>query len=219
MNFRERIRRLSVAAEVSLITGIVFALPIAASTLSALSGTTHIQFTNPMLLRLVCEELVLMSLAGFILRLRGWSVQDVNLQVSWKAGGIGFFLVLFTCGTYSFLISLIAASGIIIHFAKVTLQSNVSLLPAILASFVNATFEEGFVVGYLLKAVEHEGVVFAVGLSVLIRLLYHTYQGPIAILSVLPLGITFGLVYWRIKQLSPLILAHAALDLLAFMSR
>ncbi|HUQ10090.1 MAG TPA: CPBP family intramembrane glutamic endopeptidase [Steroidobacteraceae bacterium] len=53
----------------------------------------------------------------------------------------------------------------------------------------------------------------AINVSTGIRLLYHLYQGPIGILSVVPLGLIFGYAYSRTRMLWPLIFAHIVLDI------
>ena len=55
-----------------------------------------------------------------------------------------------------------------------------------------------------------------IALSAVIRLSYHVYQGPIILVSILPMGILFAWLYWRTKRLWPLILAHAVLDFTSF---
>jgi membrane protease YdiL (CAAX protease family) len=49
---------------------------------------------------------------------------------------------------------------------------------------------------------------------VIVRLLYHLYQGPIGILMAVPMGLLYGYVYSRTRQLWPLVVAHVLLDLI-----
>jgi membrane protease YdiL (CAAX protease family) len=75
------------------------------------------------------------------------------------------------------------------------------------------------VVGYVIQALEaKQGIVFAIGISVLIRLLYHTYQGPIAAISIIPMGLIFAVVFWRWRNVVPLIVAHTIMNGLALSS-
>ena len=48
--------------------------------------------------------------------------------------------------------------------------------------------------------------------SAFVRLLYHTYQGPLAIVTILPLGLIFAAVYLKWRNLWPLVLAHTAFN-------
>ena len=88
--------------------------------------------------------------------------------------------------------------------------------PALMLLFlvVNSVFEEVFVVGYVIEAARAGDVGFAVSISAVIRLLYHTYQGPVALTSILPIGVIFALAYLRWRNLWPLVLAHTAINIL-----
>ena len=86
----------------------------------------------------------------------------------------------------------------------------------LLVSVVNPIFEEGFVCGYVLSALTSKvGINAAVAVSVAIRLTYHLYQGPIALLSVIPMGAIHALWYAKAQRLAPIIISHAILDFVA----
>ena len=46
------------------------------------------------------------------------------------------------------------------------------------------------------------------------RMLYHLYQGPIGIITIVPLGMLYGYTYVRSRQLWPLIVAHVLVDII-----
>ena len=48
-----------------------------------------------------------------------------------------------------------------------------------------------------------------------LRLAIHLYQGAIGVVSVLPIGILFAVYYLRTGKLWPVVVAHAAMDLVA----
>ena len=82
------------------------------------------------------------------------------------------------------------------------------------ASTVNGIFEELFVVGYIITALrEVRGVWTAINASTVLRLLYHLYQGPIGVITIVPMGLLYGYVYARTRQLWPLIFAHVLIDI------
>jgi membrane protease YdiL (CAAX protease family) len=54
----------------------------------------------------------------------------------------------------------------------------------------------------------------AINTSVVVRLLYHLYQGPIGIMTIVPMGLLYGYVYSRTRQLWPLVVAHVLVDLI-----
>ncbi len=88
----------------------------------------------------------------------------------------------------------------------------------VLAAIQNAVLEEVVMVGYLLtrwrQAGWRPGVI--IGTSALIRGAYHLYQGFGAFAGNVVMGVVFALVYRRTGRVAPLIVAHALLDIAAF---
>jgi len=75
-----------------------------------------------------------------------------------------------------------------------------------------------FVAGYVIAALKDvRGTTFAINVSVVIRLVYHLYQGISGVLSIIPMGLIFGYWFARKGRLWPLIAAHALLDLVPFL--
>jgi membrane protease YdiL (CAAX protease family) len=92
---------------------------------------------------------------------------------------------------------------------------DLSMQLVFLVSVVNGIFEELFVAGYIITAlVARRGMWMAINVSVVVRLLYHLYQGPIGIMTVVPMGLLYGYVYSRTRQLWPLMVAHVILDVI-----
>jgi membrane protease YdiL (CAAX protease family) len=88
----------------------------------------------------------------------------------------------------------------------------------VLAAVQNAVLEEVVMVGYLFTRWLGLGwsrpVVIA--LSALIRGAYHLYQGVGGFVGNVAMGLLFGWVYTRTGRVGPLIVAHTALDIVAF---
>jgi membrane protease YdiL (CAAX protease family) len=79
-------------------------------------------------------------------------------------------------------------------------------------------FEEVFVAGYAITALQQaRGMWIAINVSTAVRVLYHLYQGPFAFLMIAPMGLLFGYVYARTRQLWPLIVAHVLLDIVGLL--
>jgi membrane protease YdiL (CAAX protease family) len=96
---------------------------------------------------------------------------------------------------------------------------HVSMQLVFLTSTVNGIFEELFVAGYIITALrESRGTWVAINVSTVVRLLYHLYQGPMAVITIIPLGMLFGFVYARTRQLWPLIMAHVLIDIVGLSS-
>lgn len=82
---------------------------------------------------------------------------------------------------------------------------------------VNGIYEEVFLLAYLMRGLRRFGASTALGIAVFVRMLYHTYQGPVALVSVMAVGLIFGLYYQRTGRLFPVVLAHIAIDVFAFL--
>lgn len=82
-------------------------------------------------------------------------------------------------------------------------------------SIYNAVFEELLWLGLGMMAFRRFGVAPAAGISIALRLLAHAYQGPLALVTVLPIGVLFTVYYIRTRRLWPIVVAHAFQDTLA----
>ncbi len=88
----------------------------------------------------------------------------------------------------------------------------------ILSSLKNGLLEEILVVGYLRERLDRLawGPVGIVLLSATIRASYHLYQGWAGFVGNFLMGIVFMVFYLRTRRLWPLIIAHALIDIVAF---
>lgn len=88
----------------------------------------------------------------------------------------------------------------------------------ILAALKNALLEEVVAVGYLVERLEELrwGLPGIVAASALLRGTYHLYQGPGMAAGNVVMGVLFALYYVRTRRVAPLVVAHTALDVVAF---
>ncbi|HSN34770.1 MAG TPA: CPBP family intramembrane glutamic endopeptidase [Arthrobacter sp.] len=88
----------------------------------------------------------------------------------------------------------------------------------ILSAIRHGIVEEVIVVGYLLDRLGRFGwsVPLAIFSSSLLRGSYHLYQGFGPFIGNAIMGVIFALVYTRTRRLMPLVIAHALLDIVAF---
>ena len=88
----------------------------------------------------------------------------------------------------------------------------------VLSAVMNATLEEVVVVGYLLTRLGELGwrPRWALAASAVLRGGYHLYQGFGAFLGNAVMGLVFGTFFQRSRRVVPLIVAHALLDIVAF---
>ncbi|MFI5757620.1 CPBP family intramembrane glutamic endopeptidase [Streptomyces sp. NPDC051569] len=88
----------------------------------------------------------------------------------------------------------------------------------ILSAIQNSVLEEVIVVGYLLRRLGQLGwtPMAALVASALLRGSYHLYQGIGGFLGNMVMGVVFVLLYRRWGRVGPLVVAHALLDIGAF---
>ena len=221
----ERIRRLPAGVEFLVVVSWAFGLPIFTSIMSmGASGSAvaatggALVFNNSALLNILVFELIQSAFLVWFLRVRGWTLEKFGLSISWRGTGAGWLLLL---GTYLLVMGarFLAQSAlpVVMHAAVHAYPSadpRVSMELVFLTSTVNGIFEELFVAGYIITALATtRGVWTAINVSTVVRLLYHLYQGPIGIVTIVPMGLLYGYVYARTRQLWPLILAHVLLDI------
>lgn len=190
-----------------------------------LSATADIRtpvLSDAGLYSIVVYEIAALLLIANFLNLRGWSIQDFNLHVSWKLTGAGILLALGYYVVYYF--TWIVFELILGPFENswsdpVSVNTNLSMAAILITSIFNPLFEEGLVVGYIMKALrDRKGVWYTINASILIRLLYHLYQGLMVAIAIVPMGWLFAYVYARWNRLWPLIVAHGLLDFIALSS-
>ena len=201
-------------------------MPIISSIMSlgAGGGSAHaaggaLVFNDAVLIGIVVFELVQAAFLIWFLHVRGWTLEKVGLQISWRGTGLGWLLLL---ATY------VVAMGAQ-YLAELALPAqmqagaqrypvadpNVNMQLVFIVSTVNGIFEEMFVAGYIITALrEARGVWIAINVSTVVRLLYHIYQGPVGIVTIVPMGLLYGFVYARTRQLWPLIFAHVLIDII-----
>jgi membrane protease YdiL (CAAX protease family) len=224
---RELIRRLPPGVEFLVVVCGAFGMPIFSSILSLGAGTgaspaaggRGVVFDDAVLIGIVVFEIVQAVFLVWFLHVRGWTLEKVGLQITWRGTGIGWLLLL---GTY--VVAMVAQ-----HLASLALpaqmQAGVERYPVsdpdvnmqlvFIASTVNGMFEELFVAGYIITALrERRGVWMAINVSTVVRLLYHLYQGPVGVVTVVPMGLLYGYVYSRTRQLWPLMFAHVLIDII-----
>jgi membrane protease YdiL (CAAX protease family) len=88
----------------------------------------------------------------------------------------------------------------------------------ILSAIRHAVLEEVIVVGYLLDRFGKFGwsMPLAIAVSSVLRGSYHLYQGFGPFFGNVVMGIVFAWLYTRTRRVMPLVIAHALLDIVAF---
>lgn len=128
------------------------------------------------------------------------------------------------------LTALIGIPGIGLYLAARALDLNTTVAAAnltnvwwavpvlVLAAAQNAILEEVVMIGYLFTRWTQAGLQLwhVIVASALIRGCYHLYQGFGGFVGNVVMGIVFGWLYTRTRRVMPLVIAHALLDVFAF---
>jgi membrane protease YdiL (CAAX protease family) len=176
-------------------------------------------FDNTALFSLLVFELIESGFLIWFLHVRGWTLEKVGLSISWRGTGRGWLLLLGTyllaMGAQSLAEWIMPVQMRVASQMYPTADPRVSMELVFLVSTVNGIFEELFVAGYIITALKDaRGMWIAINVSMVVRLLYHLYQGPIGVLTIVPMGLLYGYVYARTRQLWPLIFAHVLIDII-----
>jgi uncharacterized protein len=92
-------------------------------------------------------------------------------------------------------------------------STDISVANILAVSIINPVFEELLVVGYVITTLKKvRSITYAVNASVAMRLVYHLYQGPLSVISIIPLGLIFAYWYAKRGMLWSVIIAHALFD-------
>jgi membrane protease YdiL (CAAX protease family) len=191
---------------------VAFALPVSTSlwiTFADVPASQALQPTEDDLRVLVVEEALLLLTLGWFLRVRGWSVEHFAAYPSGRelAMALGLTVLSFLVWALPWAVFGPAGDGAAVGDAGLS-------WPGILAvSIINPLFEELFLCAYMLPFLaSRSGPGAAIAVSLLVRLSFHTYQGPAGLLAVGLLGLVFSAFYLRTQRLWPVLIAHGALD-------
>lgn len=180
------------------------------------SGT----YSGAHLMALLVYEPAIMAVLLPFLRVRGWTLKRLGIRISAQDTLIGFALFLadlaITFSVYLAVLSFSPATDQAIHAWDVT-PGGFGLALVVAVAIVNPIFEETFVCGYVISVLKDRADFWsAINISIAIRLLYHLYQGPGAVISIVPFGFLMAYWYARTGRLWPVMVAHGIADFLAF---
>jgi uncharacterized protein len=211
------LRGLSDRAELILVSTICFSYFILTSLLALLGGVRHADLGTGGVLWGIFAELLILGVFAFILRARGWDTGRLGLRFSWKAAAAGiplFVIYLLLYWITATLVLLLFPAARAIESFTFSNHAPVVLIVAFLV--LHSFFEELTVTAYVITSLSEHGAGFAITASTLLRFAYHLHQGPVASLSIIPLGLLFGMLFWRRRNIWPLIVAHMITNLVTF---
>ena len=185
-------------------------------------------FTDERLVTSLVSEGVMLSFFLWLLHRRGWRVSDLRIRPGILSSLQGFGLLaaveIAQIVTKFVTIAVLAAfrpanvpllTYLHSYSPHIALHSIMVSWSAIFAAMIlNAFFEEIVCTGYVFTQLATKwGPGLGLFATLVLRLACHTYQGPMNLLPIGAVFLIFGLWYWWTRNLWPLIVAHALLDI------
>ncbi len=204
------------AAEAAVVAALCFGLFSLWSIQAVMAGFPAAQYSNDGVLQMMALEGVLAGVALLFLRVRGFDVASLLPRPTWWDTLLGALTYLAAWALETVGMSLYesvvppTATRDVVAFSF----TGLTVVTLVAFSIVNGLFEEVFLLGVLTRGLRQWGLALAIGLPLLLRLLYHTYQGPLGAIGVVAFGLTVTLVYVRTGRLWPSVYAHILADLI-----
>ncbi|HEY6096039.1 MAG TPA: CPBP family intramembrane glutamic endopeptidase [Gallionellaceae bacterium] len=204
-------------ADVLIVTALCFGMFILSSIQAVASGFPTPPFTDAMFFNIIAYEICFAAAALGYLHLRGHDLGHLIPSPSYTGSIAGAVLFVAATAAAWVLESLFGSNSAATQpVDAMVAHATISFGPLLGLSLVNGLYEETFLVGFLQRALETSGASFAVGTSLLVRVSYHLYQGPVGAVSILGFGMILSLYYMRTRKLWPLVSAHILADFTAF---
>lgn len=199
--------------EAAVVTAICFGWFIAQSAQSVWADYPDVTFTNANAFALLLEELVLAGATWWYLRARRFDVASLVPRPSWRGTLNGVVLYVVVLITVTVVVALVSQLGVSdsVGFSSGTLSWGWLLA----ISLVNGCFEEVFMLGVLVRGLRGFGLAIAVALPLLVRMSYHTYQGPLGTIHAGVYGLMLTGYYVARGSLWAPVLAHVLADAVA----
>ena len=215
---RQFLQKLPLPAEFLLVVLGAFGLLITASLLQMFRPIAPAAISDEGLWSVIRYEVTVLAVLATFLHLRGWTVERIGIRITLRDTliGLAFVLVAELIGMGALALIAPISPRLATMIENAGNASGALGIPSVLTfSIVNPIFEETFVCGYIIAALRGRSEPWtAINMSVAIRLLYHLYQGPAALIGIVPFGLILACWYARSGRLWPAITAHAAANLL-----
>ncbi|SEL78691.1 CAAX protease self-immunity [Roseateles sp. YR242] len=204
------------STEAVVVSAVCFGLFSLWSVQAVMAGFPAARYSNDGVLQMIALELVLAGAALLFLRVRGFDVASLLPRPTWWDTLLGaltylaaWMLETVCTSAYQAMVPPSPTPDVIeFSFNGLTVATLIGF------SVVNGLFEEVFLLGVLVRGLRGLGLGLAISLPLLLRLLYHTYQGPVGALGVVAFGLAVTLVYVRTGRLWPSVYAHILADVI-----
>jgi len=215
-----RTRTTTSPVEALIVCTICFGWAIVASTLAMISsshgGAGSATFSDQTFQGTIFWEVLFAATAITFLYMRGFAIN--TLYPAPTATG-------FLIGIALFVANLVAYECLFYPFTQQIATQPITAMVAqahftapwlVAGAIVNGAFEEIFLLGFLARGLRKHGQAVAIGISLLVRILYHSYQGPFGMLAVLAFGLVLSVYFAATNKLYPVVFAHIIADIVPF---
>ena len=195
--------------------GLTVGLPLV---LTVVSGRMlSFDFGQRRLLNTVAAEGVAVALLWPWLASRGWAFRRIaGAPVPFDiVRGLGLAALAYLAYYFSALTWAAFLPGTYERVASASPTGTASASVVLLVCLVNPVVEEFLWLAYGFTSFDRFGRRRAVIAAVGLRTAIHVYQGVLALMSIVPLGLVFTIYYARTKRLWPTIVAHMLFDTIA----
>lgn len=201
-----------------LVTGSVVVPLVGMQALRGATGTAFnpLYFSDARLWTLFAFQVVVACVWLPRLHRRGWTMQVMTQSYQWWdiPRGVALLLGAYVAAVVATLLVRLLSMPMAARMDDLHPAGSVSWLALMGALLLNPVFEESLYLGYLANALRRSGWTGALFVSVAVRVLVHLYQGPLAFVFILPLGVLFSIYYLRTGRLWPVVVAHIVMDAL-----
>jgi membrane protease YdiL (CAAX protease family) len=188
------------------------------------ADTLAYAFTERHLYTLVGYELVMAAVLVPILRRRGWDPVVIAGPPAPRDLLRGLGVLLGAYASYAFAWGCFAvldpATASMVAADRPFTGAPAGPLAIVLLVLINPVFEELLWLGYFLQRLQPRiGWRAAALVSIALRFVVHTYQGPLAVVGILPMAVVFTWYYIGTRRLWPIVVAHMCLDAIPLVAR
>lgn len=192
-----------------VVSAIALSLPLAGTLVALVTNRRVFEYNLTKIAEAAAFEIIVLLIGWRILRARGWTFQPFRLHLDWTNLTAGFLCA----PAYLILTSVIYSIGRnLLHLPAMHVRHTAPPLMTLSFFVLNSYFEESFASAYLIESFERTGNGHPLTWAAAIRASYHLYQGPLGAICVFFLGLAFGAIYKRTRDITLPFIGHTAIN-------
>ena len=178
-------------------------------------STATIFVTNESVTRDLLWGGCMLLVGGFILRQRGWTLAQIGFKVTLIGSVTGLALFVAQYFAIAVISTWVCSYFEVNPMAVINTQFNTALPVTLGAVAIFGILSDIVLLGYVINYMEpRHGAIIAILFSACCRMAISMSQGPSVLIYTLPIGIMYAAVYWRWRQLWPIVMTHTLWNLM-----